>query len=87
LKIVDGYCDEYISYCKQINADTNIEDVDYSKKYKEKIDAVDEKIKAFKPGETDPRLEWNKRYVARQQALERSSSTPATHPTTDNTQI
>ena len=87
LKIVDGYCDEYISYCKQINVDTNIEDVDYSKKYKEKLDAVDKKIKAFQPGETDPRSEWNKRYAARQQALERSSSTPATHPTTDNTQI
>lgn len=87
LKVIDKYCIDYINYCKsvEVGADDTKNYVDEAAKKREERD---ERIRKNSEdmGRT-LRSDFMKQQASRQQALERSSSTPATTPTTqDNTQ-
>lgn len=58
-----------------------------TQKKKQKQQKRNEEYLALGKHVSDQMDEYRRRKEARQQALERSSSTPATHPTTDNTPI
>jgi hypothetical protein len=83
LKIVDKYCIDYINYCKSVEVDTN--GTDYSELARTKIGKIDEVInKKTKDMGSNLRSDFMKQQASRQQALERSSATPATPDNTSN---